>query len=468
MAFLKNKKYLYWGGAIALLFIFWFAFGSESSEAPAIYTSPERGAFEINVTTTGELQAKNSTSIRGPEGIREFRIYSVPIQRLIPEGTVVEKGDFVAELDRSEISSNLQDAQLELEEAESQYESAQLDSTLNLSQARDNLINMEYTVEEAQIAVEQSQYESPAVQRQVQIEYERAQRELSQARKNYKTQVRQAEVNLREIETDLKQEQREVQRIREVMEKFTIYAPENGMVIYKRNRDGTKVTEGSSISAWDPVVAELPDFSVMNSETYVNEVDIQNIRSGQTADIGLDAMPEKQLTGRVTSVANIGEQRPNSDSKVFQVTIEINEADTTLRPAMTTSNTINVSKLQDVLYVPLETIHTVDSLNFVFKRDGLNVTMQQVVLGLMNDNDVVIREGISLDDELYLSTPADTAGIPKTYLPEEVREQYDEEELKSDPMEDSNDLVPDEQDTETEERPIGNPDADSSAERSSP
>src|SRR5699024_12094924 len=121
---------------------------------------------------------------------------------------------------------------------------------------------------------------------------------------------------------------------------FTIYAPENGMVIYQRSRDGSKVTEGSSISAWNPTVAELPDFSVMNSVTYINEVDIQSIRLGQQVDVGLDAMPEKELTGVITDVANIGEQRPNSDSKVFQVVVEINEADTTLRPAMTTSNTI--------------------------------------------------------------------------------------------------------------------------------
>lgn len=463
MDFLKNKKYLYWGGGVALLFIFWFVFGSESSEAPAIYAAPEQGTFEVNVTTTGELQAKNSTSIRGPEGIREFRIYNVPIQRLISEGTVVEKGDFVAELDRSEISSNLQDAQLELEEAESQFESAQLDSMLNLSQERDNLINLKYSTEEAEIAVEQSMYESPAVQRQVQIDLERAQREMDQARKNYKTQVRQAEVNLREIETDLKQEKREVQRIQEVMEQFTIYAPENGMVIYKRNRDGSKVTEGSSISAWDPVVAELPDFSVMNSVTYVNEVDIQDIRSGQSADIGLDAMPEKELTGRVTSVANIGEQRPNSDSKVFQVIVEVNEADTTLRPAMTTSNTINVNRLKEVLYVPLETIHTVDSLNFVFKREGLNISMQQVVLGLMNDNDVVIQEGVAADDQLYMSTPADTAGITKTYLPEEIKEQYDEEELKVDPMED-----PSESESDARPDSVVSPTADSSIERDTP
>lgn len=424
MSFLKDKKYVFVGGGLAILFIFWMVFGRESGEAPAIYVTPEQGTFKVNVITSGELRAKNSTSIRGPEGIREFRIWNVPILELVSEGTVVEKGDFVAELDRSEISSKLQDAQLELDEVESEYEIAQLDSSLNLSKARDNLINLEYSVEEAKIVVDQSKYESPAVQRQVQIDYERAKRELQQAKKNYLTQVKQAKATLREIEADLKQEQREVERIRQVMAKFTIYAPENGMVIYKRNRDGSKVTEGSSISAWDPVVAELPDFSVMNSVTYINEVDIQNVRIGQTVEIGLDAMPEKELSGIVTDVANIGEKHPSSDSKVFQAIIEVNEADTTLRPAMTTSNTIHVHSVEDARFIPLETIHTVDSLNFVFKQEGLNPVLQQVILGLMNENDVIVHEGISKDDQLYLSIPADTSGVRKNLLADEVIQQY--------------------------------------------
>jgi multidrug efflux pump subunit AcrA (membrane-fusion protein) len=439
MDLFKKKKYIFPGATVILILVFWVAFGSESDESPAIYTSPEQGTFQVEVTTTGELRAKNSTSIQGPEGIREFRIFNVPIQRLVPEGTVVQKGDFVAELDRSEITSSLQDAQLELDEEKSQYESAQLDSTLTLSQARDNLINLEYSLEEAKIAVEQSQYESPATQRQVKIDMERAKRELEQARKNYKTEVRKAEVNLREIETDLTQQRREVQSIKETMKKFTIYAPENGMVIYKRNQDGTKVTEGSSISAWDPVVAQLPDFSVMNSVTYVNEVDIQNIRKGQQADIGLDAMPEKQLTGVITDVANIGEQHPDSDSKVFQVVIEVDEADTTLRPAMTTSNTVHVNSVKNALYVPLEAIHTQDSLDFVFKRDGLEPVMQQVVLGLMNDNDVIIKEGIDMDEQLYLSTPADTANVEKQLLPDEVLQKYNNQEAKPKPSENTAD-----------------------------
>lgn len=421
-----NKKYLYPIALLLILFVMWLTIGAEASDENVIYTQPTVGNFEVTITSSGELQAQNSTSITAPENMRQFRINNVPILNLVPEGTVVRKGEFVAELDRSSLANTLQDAQLSLEEEETQLEQARLDSTLNLSAARNNIVDLEYAAEQAQLVVEQSQYESPAVKRQVQIEQEQAQLRLKQAQENYQTQVKQAEANVRRRQTEVQEERNDVQRIREILNQFTIYAPENGMVIYKRNRDGSKVKEGSSISAWDPTVAELPDFSVMESLTYINEVDIQKVRTGQQVDIGLDAMPEKELTGQVTSVANIGEQRPNSNSKVFQVTIRLNEADSTLRPAMTTSNTIHISSVDNALYVPLEAIHTYNDVDIVYKREGLNAVMQQVVMGMMNDNDVVIHEGVNVTDQLYLSIPVDTTGIERRYLPSEVLNEYEE------------------------------------------
>lgn len=424
----SNKKYVYPLGLLLIMFVVWLTMGTESSEENVIYTQPTVGYFEVTITSSGELQAQNSTSITAPENMRQFRINNVPILNLVPEGTVVEKGEFVAELDRSSLSNTLQDAQLSLEEEETQLEQARLDSTLTLSEARNNIVDLEYTAEQAQLVVEQSQYESPAVQRQAQIEHEQAQLRLKQARENYQTQIKQAEANVRRRQTEVQEERNDVQRIRQIMDQFTIYAPENGMVIYKRNRDGSKVKEGSSISAWDPVVAELPDFSVMESLTYINEVDIQKVRMGQRVDIGLDAMPEKQLTGQITSVANIGEQRPNSNSKVFQVTIRVNEADSTLRPAMTTSNTIHISSVDSALYVPLESIHTYNDTDVVYKREGQGAVMQQIVMGIMNENDVIIHEGIDMSDRLYLSLPVDTSGIERRYLPSEILLEYEEPE----------------------------------------
>jgi hypothetical protein len=156
----------------------------------------------------------------------------------------------------------------------------------------------------------------------------------------------------------------------------------------------------------------------MLSKTYVNEVDIRKIKKDQIVRIGLDAFPEKKLNGKVVSVANVGEQMPNSDSKVFEVNIQVNESDTTLRPAMTTSNSIVANKLKDVLFVPLECLHSQgDSLTYVFKKSGASFTKQQVKIGQTNDNEAVVMEGVKEGEDVYLSVPKNAESKQLVLLP---------------------------------------------------
>ncbi len=195
------------------------------------------------------------------------------------------------------------------------------------------------------------------------------------------------------------------------MEEFTIKAPADGMVVYAREWNGKKKVVGSTINAWDPTVATLPDLREMESITYVSEVDIQKIAAGQQVKLKLDADPNKTLTGSVTTVANIGEQRPNSDSKVFEVRIKVNESDTTLRPAMTTSNEILVAQVDTAISVPLECVHTEGKMTFVFRRNGGSIVKQEVKLGLVNDNAAEVLSGIDEEDELLLSMPAESGKL---------------------------------------------------------
>ena len=275
-------------------------------------------------------------------------------------------------------------------------------------------------MEEARLRSEESIYEPPSVRRKAEIDYEKAKRNFDQSLANYSTQVQQAVAKMQEVQASLTKSVRAKEELQDLGSEFTITAPENGMVIYQRDWRGQKLTSGGKINAWDPVVATLPDLSIMESRTYVNEVDIQRVKQGQPVQVGLDADPSRKLTGVVTEIANIGEQRPNSDAKVFEVKIEITEADSTLRPAMTTSNVITVAELADVLYVPLETVHTTDSLSFVFVKEGGPVR-REVRLGLMNENEVVIEAGLERNATLYLATPEGGEDTELVRLPEDER-----------------------------------------------
>ena len=401
-----------------LVSFIWYFSASGTTTKSDVLVSPTTGQFLVTVTTTGELQAKNSIDIKGSENARATNIYQMKISNIIAEGTVVKKGDFVGELDKSEITGKMKESQLSVQKLEAQFLQTKLDSTLTLSQARDELVNLFYAQEEKKIVMEQSAYEAPAMKRQAEIDYERAQRNYGQAKKNYVTKTQQAIAKAQASEVDLMKEKQRLDLYVKTVTEFTIKAPADGMVIYAREWNGKKKVVGSTINAWDPTVATLPDLREMESITYVNEIDIQKIAVGQKVKLKLDADPNKPLTGTITAVANIGEQRPNSDSKVFEVRVKVMESDTTLRPAMTTSNEILVAKLEDALSIPLECVHAEGTTTFVFKRDGGSVVKQEVKLGQMNENAAVVLAGIAEKDQVYLSSPADAEKAKTALLAE--------------------------------------------------
>ncbi len=409
---------------IAIIIAIVFSSGKTTSET--IMVEVKQGEFRINVTTTGELEAKNSKKIIGPSNLREFRIWELKIEDIIPDGTVVDSGQYVARLDKTEFANKLKDKEIDLEQAQTQFTKTQLDTTLELREARNELINLHYNLEERQIAVDQSIYEPPATQRQVQIDLDKAKRTYQQALNNYEVKKKKANANMNEIGAELRKNQQEYDQMKALEKEFRIVAPQSGMVIYRRRWDGQKQGIGSTINMWDPVVAELPDLSTMISKTYVNEIDISKVKTGQPVEIGVDAFPEKSYTGEVTEVANIGEQLRNTNAKVFEVIIQINEFDSILRPAMTTKNTIITDIVDSVLYLPIECIHGNDSISYVF-MPGIK---QQVIVGKSNENEIIIREGLKNGDEVYLLAPEIAEDYRIRFLDDEILKIYKEEERK--------------------------------------
>ncbi len=400
-----NKKVLIGLGVLAVvILVFIFSTLGKKGVAPQ-KVSVNKGPFEVLVTITGELQAKNKEDITAPPELRRsrsFRFSEIKIQDLIAEGSVVDSGDYVATLDRSALSNRLKEIEDELEKSQQQYLKTELDTTLQLRSLRDELINLEFELEERQIVLDQSKFEPPATQRQAKISLERAERNLKQAKHNYQLKKEQAEASMREVAINLGRQERERQDMLDVLSKFVVKAPKSGMVIYHREWSGQKRTVGSSVSPWDLTVATLPDLSVMISKTYVNEIDVSKLKEEQEVRIGVDAFPDKDYTGVVTEVANIGEQLPNTDAKVFEVTIRVNEYDPILRPSMTTSNQIITRSFDDVLYVPLEAIHPEDSISYVYTTRNRK---QVVMTGHQNENFIIVEKGLNENDEIYLSVP---------------------------------------------------------------
>src|SRR5258706_1626230 len=382
--------------------------GNAASLSSDIMTVAKKGLFRVEVETTGELEAKNSVKILGPQTLTNFQIWQVTIQKIVNEGTTVKKGDWVATLDRSGFQQKYTDKKIEVEKANSKFVQIQLDTTLIMRQSRDELINLKYAAEEKKIILDQSQFEPPATIKQAEIALDKANRAYEQAVENYKIKKNQNIEKMREVSAELRKVQGDFKNMTSVYESFEVKAPEDGMIIYEKGWDGRPIKAGSQIQMWDPKVASLPDLTKMISKTYVNEVDVRKVKKGQRVDVGLDAYPDKKLSGTVVQVANVGEQRPNSDAKVFEVLVDIEGIDPTLRPSMTTSNKIITSIKEKAVYIPLECLQNeFDSIAYVYKKDGSSIMKQEVIVGETNSNDALILAGIESGDHVYLSVPLD-------------------------------------------------------------
>jgi RND family efflux transporter MFP subunit len=390
---------------ILLIWLVW-SFVSPDDEVVRLSTKVKRDAFRYEVVSSGELIAKNSENITAPAGMQRYGFYQIKIANIVDEGTYVEAGDFVASLDKTDITTKINERLVELDKANSVFTQTQLDTALTLREKRNELEDLVFQIKQKEIELNQSVYEPPATVQRMQLDLQKLKDDLERKKDDYQIKKQQSKAKMIEAGADLQQTKNQLTQLQDLEKEFNILAPKKGMVTYYRSWSG-KVKSGSTIQPWNPVVATLPDLSKMLSLTFINEVDIRKVKEGQMVNIGLDAFPDAQLNGKVVSVANMGESRENSDSKVFEVEIEISESDSLYRPGMTTSNHILINELSNELQIPLEAVFGNDSLSYVYMRSGMSIVKQEVLLGPANDEVVIIKSGLKEEDEVLLNAPDD-------------------------------------------------------------
>lgn len=418
---------------VTILLIVYFVFSRSKSEVFAITSTVSKGSFEVLVYSTGQLESKNSDNILIPEKMkdRQTRISNLTITDLIDEGTYVDSGDYVATLDHQAVEEQLKSALDEMEKTLSEYDDSKIDSNLILSNQRDIIVNASLDLEEKEIIVEESIYESPSLQRKAEMDLDKANRKLEQVKTAYKLKIQQEINKVTRKYINYKQIRERVLALQELIEALIIYSPRSGIISYFQHSYGGSTKTGSRVSQWNPIIAIFPNMDSLITKTFINEIDISLIKKGQKVKIGIDAFPDKELTGEVVSIANMGQIMPKSDAKVFEVKIKIDGSDPDLRPAMTTSNTIQINFFENALYIPIESVYNNDSLSYVFPAEGKEIK-QVIETAEENENYIMVLQGVSEEQKLYTLEPenAESRSISGLEIYEDIKRKKEEKRVK--------------------------------------
>ena len=387
--------------AVAVVLIAWAVIPGGRSDLPTAKVG--FGEFVIDLKETGKLSAENSVTVTSPA----VRI-SLQVIDLIPEGTVVKKGDFLIQFDSTELKASIDDRLAELD-------IARLNLVRSLASMDSRMASLESGVENSQashrlaeLSLEQMQFEADKRIEQGKLSLRQAEISLKQAEQQVRAQWQIDSADVRSLELKIKQAEIELQRCYRDLSQLRINAPSPGLVIYKEFWKGSEMEKlALGDRPWrGQGLIELPDLTIMMVETSVSEVDFSKVKEGQEVEIKLDAYPEPTFYGKVADVAVLAsEEEGISEAKVFEVLIRIDGEDPLLRPGMSAAARIIVDKIPDQLWVPIEAVFESNGEKIIWEAAGSGFKARPVELGERNDNSVVIKSGIDRNDIVALVDP---------------------------------------------------------------
>ncbi len=418
--------------AVAVLAAFIALQQMPDEAASSIPTYPvQQGEFVISLKLKGgELEAVEAENIVAPRVRGQLKIVE-----LFPEGEQVAVGDLLVQFEQTDFQKRVMDAEQQVESAQADLEKTQATQKAEIVKLEADIKNQEANLRLAELKVERMAFEATVQKEEAQIEAHKANLSYQQAVEKLKSQQVVNNADIRKRQLEIERNERELDKARKELASTTIKAEKPGLVVYGKVWKGErpeKVRVGDEI--WGGVnVISLPDLSQMQVKTYVNEVEVDKLDTGQVALIKLDALPEPIFHGRIKSIASLGRDKEGEKNvKVFDVVLAIEEEDDRLKPGMTATAEIIVETIPPrsaakpdsvqpeattevaaaaplPLYIPLDAIFERDGRALVYRVIGGQPEERAVTLGKKNEDFVVVEHGLAPDDRVALRDPTQAA-----------------------------------------------------------
>lgn len=224
---------------------------------------------------------------------------------------------------------------------------------------------------------------------------------MAQAESRYQTAKRRYEVEL------MRREELERQ-----LKACIIKAPVPGLVAYGSHSGTAKfsndtIEEGASVR-FRQTLLTIPNMSAMSAAVSIHESQVKKIRLGQPCRIVVDAEPGKTLTGTLREMAVLPDStssRFTPNLKLYPAVVHIDGAFDWLKPGMNAKVEIIVNQLEDILYVPVQSIEVENDHFFTYVSKGGTLERREVKTGSFNDEFIEIQSGLTTDDHVALSIP---------------------------------------------------------------
>ena len=289
------------GAVVIVALVIWMCSGGKKEETVEFETAKaERQDIHTTITATGTIEPVTSVTVG-------TQVSGIVSKLYVDYNSVVKKGQVIAELDKTNLTSELNRAKADLSSAESTlaYETA-------------NFKRYQTLFDKGLVSA--NDYES------AKLSYEKARQTAASSREN----VQKAQTNLGYA---------------------TITSPIDGVVLSKAVEEGQTVAASFNTPELFNIAQDLTDMRVIAD---IDEADIGGVKEGQRVTFTVDAFPDDKFEGQVTQVRQ--EATTTSNVVTYEVVISAPNKDLKLKPGLTANVTIYTLEKNGVLAVPAKAL----------------------------------------------------------------------------------------------------------------
>jgi HlyD family secretion protein len=420
-----------WIGLLVFLIVaggsaWWYVRASARPAKPAaVFVRTARvklGSVERTIRLSGVTVASRFSMLLTPQmtgtrsrGTSEFQRILMHIAK---SGSTVKKGDVVAEFDRMYMLLRLDDYRSSVVQTAANVRS--LNALLDVRNKNYEQTTIRYRGERDKSALEMKKAPVlPAItaeNNQLNLRQYTAQlNEIEDEAKFFKISEQSA---IRRSEIDLRVSQLEYERAQRNADAMLVKAPIDGLVVAQTIRRGSDVSEirdGDQLYPGQPYL-QLVDTASMAVDASVNQVDVDQIRIGQTARVNFDAYPGLSLPARVISISAMANSRGWRGNWVRDVALrlKLEKTDPRVIPNFTVSADVVLESSKDVPTIPRESLFTdpEDGKTVAFVRGPSGWEKRDVEVGVVTAVSAQVKSGLNDGDIVATEWPVAAAVEP--------------------------------------------------------
>ncbi len=364
-----------------------------------------RGEFLDVIQIRGQIKATKSVTLAAPSDAGELQIL-----KIAANGTYVKPGDVVVEFDKSKTEQDMAQDQSTLKSADAEIEQTRAQAVLKEEEDATAVTKAKFAVDSARLDASKQEIVSKIEGDEANLKVADAEQKLHEAEEQLKADHATNQGQVHSKRQASRKADYDFQIAQHSLASMSLRAPSAGIVSLIsvwHNGDETPMKAGER--AWPGApLAEIPDASYLRVTARVDETERGRLSLHQPVTVQLDAIPDRQFTGRLEQIGTIATMDFTAGWPIprnFNLQIALDQNEARLKPGMTANATIVVDRIPDAITIPTQAMFQKSGETIAYVWDGSNFREQSIQVSRTSRDRVLVIGGLRAGDRIATKDP---------------------------------------------------------------